>query len=764
MNQHNHTSYMPFTAGESDLLRIQGQAWRPESVRGGELILAPVDRNGLREAFDFGTLRRLNAAGEIEHIPGYFLPEDQRIAQRHQSFREFSSSLSLEGWKRLWVKLAFVRAFDHLYDLKQIKKTELSIGASLLALEQLAERYFLQELPTGAQMEREAAQADAEAAGEALKTRRKRGGRQETRLSAPAARTLLGWVRDYKKYGLAGLCDEYAKCGNNNTYFTSDERFLLTQTVREGYLVLGGATKTHVKNTVRLAFLKANEERAAEGRSLLRVPGKRAVNREIDAIPHVEVLVAHFGKDAAMNRLRTIGAGVETSRPFERGEADEWKIDLFSHLDPDAFREIFGEKIYKDVGFETGNVGRWWLSAVIDHRTKLIVGATLTRSPRGSAALKSLRMSMSDRGYLARAVGAKTPWDQCATWEEIVTDAGAAYTSIVFVRACEALGITKVVAKAGAATMRGAIERCFGSAARGVLRELHGRTFEDVIAKDGYPSMERACLSVEDVARIFLRWVIDMYHNTPHEALGGRTPLEQWEADMTAGNSTLNGAPGKRKKRMAFGLAVFRKLHKGGLTVLGVQYQDPCLEKAYLDKRGQMLEIRWDPDDISVIEVNLGGWIEVEAVKPAFANGGVCAEDWIETRKALRTRSPQRQKWTDDVVMAALDDILSLNRRKGLAFQILDRNWSEDRLTSFELEEFQGFSMSQAAPTLGEPDGGRGQVILPQRPGHDLEGVPEPSAPEGDAQTQNDASEQSGEARPRNRRSSAEFNFPSRDK
>lgn len=764
MNQHDQTSFMPFTAGESDLLRIRGEAWRPESVRGGELILAPVDRNGLRQAFDFGLLRRLNAAGEIEHFPGYFLPEGQRTARRHQSFREFSSSLSLEGWQRVRVKLAFVRAFDHLYDLKEIKKTELSISVSLLSLEQLAEQYFVQELPSGVQMEREAAQAEAEAAGEALKTRRKRGGRQETRLSAPAARTLLGWVRDYKKYGLAGLCDEYVKCGNSNTYFTTEERFLLSKTVREKYLVLGGVTKKHVQNEVRLAFRKANEERAAEGRSLLRVPGKRSVNLEIKAIPYVEVLIAHVGKDAAMNRLRTIGAGVETSRPFERGEADEWKIDLFSRLDPDAFREIFGEKIYKEVGFESGNVGRWWLSAVIDHRTKLIVGATLTRSPRSSAALKSLRMSVSDRGYLARAVGAKAPWDQCATWEELVTDGGAAYVSIVFAQACEALGITKVVAKNGAATMRGAIERSFGTAARSVLRELHGRTFEDVIAKDGYPSMERACLSVEDVARIFLRWVIDMYHNTPHEALGGRTPLEQWEADMAAGNFPLMAAPDNRKKRMAFGLAVSRKLHKGGLTVLGVQYQHPLLEKAYLKKPGQVLEIRWDPDDIRAIEVNLDGWVEVQSVRPAFHNGRVCAEDWIETRKALRTRSPQRQKWTDDVVMSAFDDILSLNRRKGLAFQILDRNWSEDRLKSFELEEFQGFSMSQAAPTLGEPDGGRGEVILPQRPGHDLEGVPEPSAPEDDAQTQDDTSEQSAETLPRSRRSSSEFKFPSRDK
>jgi hypothetical protein len=34
-------------------------------------------------------------------------------------------------------------------------------------------------------------------------------------------------------------------------------------------------------------------------------------------------------------------------------------IDLFSHLDLDAFREFFGEKTYKEVGFESGNVGRW---------------------------------------------------------------------------------------------------------------------------------------------------------------------------------------------------------------------------------------------------------------------------------------------------------------------------------------------------------------------------------------------------------------------
>ncbi|SIS26578.1 hypothetical protein SAMN05421666_3608, partial [Roseovarius nanhaiticus] len=48
-----------------------------------------------------------------------------------------------------------------------------------------------------------------------------------------------------------------------------------------------------------------------------------------------------------------------------------------------------------------------------------------------------------------------------------------------------------------------------------------------------------------------MRWVVDIYHNSPHRGLGGRTPLEQWDADMEDGNYPLSGLPDVASKRLA---------------------------------------------------------------------------------------------------------------------------------------------------------------------------------------------------------------------
>lgn len=75
--------------------------------------------------------------------------------------------------------------------------------------------------------------------------------------------------------------------------------------------------------------------------------------------------------------------------------------------------------------------------------------------------------------------------------------------------------------------MRGMIERLFRTAIMSLFSHLSGRVFSNVFERGDHPSEERACLTTEQLGYAIVRWVVDIYHNTPHEGLGGLTPLQQ---------------------------------------------------------------------------------------------------------------------------------------------------------------------------------------------------------------------------------------------
>ena len=69
-----------------------------------------------------------------------------------------------------------------------------------------------------------------------------------------------------------------------------------------------------------------------------------------------------------------------------------------------------------------------------------------------------------------------------------------------------------------------------------LLDRLNGRTFPNVVERGDHPSGGRACLDADDLAFALVRWIVDIYHDTPQRGLGGRTPLRQWQEDHASGH------------------------------------------------------------------------------------------------------------------------------------------------------------------------------------------------------------------------------------
>ncbi|MDO8279009.1 MAG: DDE-type integrase/transposase/recombinase, partial [Burkholderiaceae bacterium] len=190
-------------------------------------------------------------------------------------------------------------------------------------------------------------------------------------------------------------------------------------------------------------FKEENERRVYNSDIALRIPGREAVRQFIKRLDKFRVLVARYGQSEAMKRMRPVNEGIEVSRPFERVEMDEWKIDLLTIMAKSGLLALFSKEELKALDL-LDKTKRWWLVTAIDCRTRCIVGMTLTADPKTSSALKCLRMVVSDKAQFADAVGALSSWSIYSTPELLAVDNGSAFKSALFTSTCADLGIAKL--------------------------------------------------------------------------------------------------------------------------------------------------------------------------------------------------------------------------------------------------------------------------------------------------------------------------------
>jgi putative transposase len=390
------------------------------------------------------------------------------------------------------------------------------------------------------------------------------------------------------------------------------------------------------------------------------------------------------------------------------------QIDLITILARAEFLQLFTPAELALFGLDDKK-SRWWIVAAIDCRTRVILGTKLTRDQKASAAVACLRMITSDKGAISDATGAAGRWSQYGTPELLVADNGSAFKANVFTDACNDLGITLERTIAGVPAMRGTIERVFRTCATSLLPRLSGRTFSDVVERADHEAEARACLGPEDLCFALVRWIVDIYHNTPHAGLGGRTPLAQWEADHRVANYPLQAAPDRRAKRLAFGLALTRRAGREGIVVLGVRYHSQALA-AFVVRRGPAsVELRWDPEDLGSVEVRIdGSWKELPAVHVGF--DGLHAQLWIATRRALRTSEPRRKQWEEDTVAEAIEAIKAMNLQRSLQFRLIDKDHSDKQIEALENGMFDGFRVIATSPKLHASSDGHGRSIVPVAP------------------------------------------------
>lgn len=504
-------------------------------------------------------------------------------------------------------------------------------------------------------------------------------------------RTLRRWLKQYEACGFEpmSLCDRYALSGDRTPRLPLEERQIM-DAYAEQYLSTLKPSMASLYSKLKGDIAQRNKTRRAKGQALLRIPSRAAFERVIAKMDPMKVYAAREGEEAAKKKFAIVNGGLQVSRPLERIELDEWKIQLQSLLvDAGVWKTMTAEE-RKAVGTH-----RFWLVTAIDSYSRCILSARVVREVSAAATIAAVAMAMSDKSAYAEAAGCASRWDEGtdAGWEIACNDAGSALIADDALALYLGLGIRHHVTPAGVPWLRARKERFYRTIHEMLVALFEGRTFADIFEKGDYDGQARASVTADVLGRAIVRWIVDVYQNKPHDGLGGRTPRNVYRDGVR--EHGILPAPDADQARALFGTTVKRRITNSGVRFLGLNYQSLALQKARRDAGQKPVLVRIDPANLGHVSVRTkDGWLTVACNREGFE--GVPVQRWVAAQAVLRRKYADEAKLTEDVVFAAMREIRAMAdeaaQRAGIASPIL----SGVDYDKFERLHFRTFDIDSA--------------------------------------------------------------------
>lgn len=510
----------------------------------------------------------------------------------------------------------------------------------------------------------------------------------------PPVPTFWKWWRKYRASGGKpwGLRDEYGNCGGSPAPIGPEAAEIL-EGIGRTYGDVNRPSQAMLLERLRNEVAGLNAARPEADR--IACPSRKQLLDFLRSLRHVRVVAGREGIETARRKTVVVSQGVGAVRPLERVEIDHWEVHLQGILVAVGLWARLTRAMRR-------RIGRMQLCVAIDCATKVILGMHLSETAKTADALAVLRMIVSDKGAFADAAGATLPWDMCGTPETIATDAGSAFVSEEFGLAAASLLCDHLIPPAGLPFLRGTIERFFRTVHMRLIARFRGRTFEDMVARGDYPSEKLANLDTRDLAWVIVRWVVDVYHATPHEGLGGMTPRQAWRQGVELFGTTP--PPDPHVRRSIFGIRVIRTLNNEGIRVLGLRYWSKALVELFLDRGKVEVELKLDPADVGEISVRIGDrWEAAGCVRGDVA--GVDAATWIQAAIEMRRVNANCAALDAAVVRQAIADVEGVGQAALDRESIANPTPTEAQIDALEREQLLGFWIPDpvAADAGGKP-------------------------------------------------------------
>ncbi|WP_417240862.1 Mu transposase C-terminal domain-containing protein [Celeribacter halophilus] len=667
-----------FSFSEYDGIRIGGQPYRYFETRENGHMFVKVNGEGVPQIMTNAEISRYLIAGNFECIPNEYQPDHLR--ERILPDGELLSLKDTKAHKKAAMRLAVVRAARELLDdeSKNVSRTATSIRPHLMTI-----KYRAGEILDESEPDKES---------ETLPVPKKLG-----------AKTVLEWERKERRFGLAGLYDRSAERGNRDRRMTADELMIMGAVVSK-YLNIQRPSQASIFNEVKIAFAEENDRRRAAGEPEIICPSRETVRQAIRKLNPFDVTLSRKGREAANRQFAPVGIGLDITRPMQRVEFDEWEVDAITLMAEGGLFHHLTDEEKKALGLDKKKA-RWWITVAICCATRCIVGMVISRQPNSQSALRVIEMMMRDKGVWGDACGALTPWNQFGWPSVIVTDCASYNISSLVQARVSDLGISLQYCAAANPQAKGTIERVFGTFATQLMPRLSGRTFSNIVERGDYDSVRRAVLNPEEFCSVLVRYIVDVYHRTPHSGLNGETPLDCW--NRLVEKFGVQPPPDLGRRRLIFGYERERTVTRQGITILGIRYHSEVLARYMTRSLERKVAIRWYPEDIGAIWAELNGrWFEIPAVFDRYQ--GVSAQEWLDAAAEIRAQNARNAEVNFAVVRQALNYIKETNSAAMTRVGLIMEDWSERRMEYEEDRLFIGFKTSETE-AQAPYDGVRGQ-------------------------------------------------------
>lgn len=453
----------------------------------------------------------------------------------------------------------------------------------------------------------------------------------------PYWKTVWRWWLRYKATGCASKLEDH-RAGNlrktNAVHFSVFEEVVsevfLTQQKLPGKAVVDGVLE-------RFARMNKGLE---EGHKL-KPPSPAAMYRWLNKLVSVVVDQARLGKAHTERELRLVLGSVKVNALLERVEIDHTPVDLLVVCEVTRMM-----------------LGRPWLTLVIDRFSRMILGFYISfHAPSAYSVLYALRMSILPKDELLAGVeGIKYTWPARGLPRLIVVDNGMDLHSDAVDKFALEAAIELLYCGAAHPELKGAIERMFRTLSHDLFHQMPGTVFHNVDARGDYPSETTAAIDIGQLTKILVKWIVDVYHCTPHRGLQGHTPLQVWteheaksEFELPAYPHQLDMIVGEIANRTVFHYGVEYDCIRYNSTILG-----SLIER---NRRGPEVQIRVYEHDVSYVDVLMPGTAEFVRV-PAL-DAEYCEGLNRHTHRLIRQQVRARfgDEWTQQQLRDAKSEI-----------------------------------------------------------------------------------------------------------
>lgn len=328
------------------------------------------------------------------------------------------------------------------------------------------------------------------------------------------------------------------------------------------------------------------------------VPSRRTVRNRINDV-NPKLIAKHRHGLSVRDTRGTPGKFPDVKMPLDVIQIDHTKVDVM---------------LVDDVTKET--IGRPNITVAIDIFSRMIYGFHISLEPINFFSVgQCFLTAILPKDDLLRRFDVEGEWPVYGLPRKLGLDNAKEFHSDTLQRFCAEYRIGIDYRPVARPQFGGAVERVIKTHMQ-QFHQLPGTTFSNVQEKGTYDSEKHAVMTISELERWYLDFVVNVYHKTEHLSLG-MTPEEKfYQGVLGVGDGTIPFLPSVPantiKLRMALLPSMERTVQKNGITIDYVTYFSETLRKwiipvqyKKLTKNLQTKNVicRRDPRDVSKIYV-----------------------------------------------------------------------------------------------------------------------------------------------------------------